>query len=539
MTQIVARISKGLQRRWLQWVNNRQIARLAADIERQAPAEPLGGPVAFFNASSRLAWMSQNAAFTLISSWSLQLAGMPVVHFVCNAGMTRCQLGTNRNNPNEKPPCEVCVKQSQHLYPRAQVDWFGYTLDGELEDTVRGLLLPELMEFTWQGLPLAELVLPSLRWALRRHHLENNPGTLYLFRQYLLSAWNVAVEFTRFLKEQQPQGLVVFNGIAFPEAVARRLAQLHGMWVVTHEVGLQPYSAYFTHGQATAYPIDIPTGYRLTQSQDERLNRYLEERMKGNFSMAGVRFWPEMAGLGDDFVKKAAGFKQIVPVFTNVIFDTSQSHANVIFPHMFAWLDEVARLIRNHHKTLFVIRAHPDEERPGKAAAESVAGWVEKNGISSLPNVVFVASNEYLSSYDLIQRSKFVLVYNSTIGLEASIMGAAVLCGGKARFTQIPTVFMPSSPEEFHHLAEKFIKADAIEVPVEFQQNARTFLFYQLFKTSLPFGHLLEPDLTPGFVRFKRSVRWQDFRAEDSESVQALVDGFLHNGSFLLPNGGD
>jgi len=347
------------------------------------------------------------------------------------------------------------------------------------------------------------------------------------------------VEFTRFLKEQQPQGLVVFNGIAFPEAIARRLAQLHGLWVVTHEVGLQPYSAYFTHGQATAYPIDIPPGYRLTQAQDERLNRYLEERMKGNFSMAGIRFWPEIAGLGDDFLQKAAGFKQIVPVFTNVIFDTSQSHANVIFPHMFAWLDEVVRLIHNHHKTLFVIRAHPDEERPGKAAEESVAAWVEKNGIASLPNVVFVASNEYLSSYDLIQRSKFVLVYNSTIGLEASIMGAAVLCGGKARFTQIPTVFLPSSPEEFHKLAEKFIKTDAIEVPAEFQQNARTFLYYQLFKTSLPFGHLLEADLTPGFVRFKRSVRWQDFRAEGSESVQALVDGFLHNGSFLLANGGD
>jgi len=539
MTQIVARISKGLQRRWLQSVNNRHIARLAADVERQAPDELLGGPVAFFNASSRLAWMSQNAAFTLISAWALRLTGTPVVHFVCNAGMTRCQLGTNRNDPNEKPPCDVCVKQSQHLYPQSQVDWFNYNLDTELDDTVRGLMLPELMEFTWQGLPLGELVLPSLRWALRRHHLENNPGTLYLFRQYLLSAWNVAVEFTRFLNEQQPQGLVVFNGIAFPEAIARRLAQLRGLWVVTHEVGLQPYTAYFTHGQATAYPIDIPAGYRLSKAQDERLNRYLQERMKGNFSMAGIRFWPEMAGLGEEFLKKAAGFKQIVPVFTNVIFDTSQSHANVIFPHMFAWLDEVARLIRNHPKTLFVIRAHPDEERPGKTAEESVAGWVEKKGIAALPNVVFVASSEYLSSYDLIQRSKFVLVYNSTIGLEASIMGAAVLCGGKARFTQIPTVFLPSSPEEFHHLVEKFIKTDTIEVPAEFQQNARTFLYYQLFKTSLPFGHLLEADLTPGFVRFKKDVRWQDFQVEGSESVQALVEGFLHNGSFLLPNGGD
>lgn len=539
MKQPITRVSKGIQRRWLQAQNNRKIASLAADIERQASEGGSGGPVAFFNASSRLAWMSQNAAFTLISSWSLRLAGAEVVHFVCHAGMTRCQLGTNRLNADEPPPCAVCVAQSKHLYPSAKIDWFDFKLDSDLEHAIRGLSLPDLMAFEWQGLPLGELVLPSLRWALRRHHLLENPDTLYLFRQYLLSAWNVAVEFTRFLNAHQPRGVVVFNGIAFPEAVARRLAQLRGLWVVTHEVGLQPFTAYFTHGQATAYPIDIPAGYRLTEAQDERLNRYLTERMKGNFTMAGVRFWPEMAGLNAEFLQKAAEFKQIVPVFTNVIFDTSQSHANVIFPHMFAWLDGVARLIRNHPKTLFVIRAHPDEERPGKAADESVAGWVAKNHITELPNVIFVNSSEYLSSYELIQRSKFVLVYNSTIGLEASILGTPVLCGGKARFTQIPTVFLPSSPEEFHQLAEKMIKADQIEVPAEFQQNARTFLYYQLYKTSLPFGHLLEADITPGFVRFKRDVHWQDFQASESGSIAALVGGILHHGSFLLPDGGD
>ena len=539
MNQSFARITKGVQRRWLQATNNRHIARLAADIERQAPESHSGGPVAFFNASSRLAWMSQNAAFTLISAWALRLTGTPVVHFVCNAGMTRCQLGTNRLDPDEPPPCAVCVTQSKHLYPSAKIDWFDFKLDIDLEHAIRGLSLAELMAFDWQGLPLGELVLPSLRWALRRHHLIENPDTLYLFRQYLLSAWNVAAEFTRFLKEHKPQGVIVFNGIAFPEAVARRLAQLRGLWVVTHEVGLQPFTGYFTHGQATAYPIHIPPGYRLNEAQNERLNHYLAERMKGNFTMAGVRFWPEMAGLGDEFLKKAAGFKQIVPVFTNVIFDTSQSHANVIFPHMFAWLDEVAKLMRSHPKTLFVIRAHPDEERPGKAADESVAGWVEKNRITELPNVVFVNSSEYLSSYELIQRSKFVLVYNSTIGLEASILGVPVLCGGKARFTQIPTVFLPSTPEDFHHTAEKMIKADQIEIPADFQQNARTFLYYQLFKTSLPFGNLLEPDLTPGFVRFKREVHWQDFQTSESESIAALVDGILHNGTFQLPNGGD
>lgn len=538
MNPTVKHISTGAKRRWLQAENNRRIRRLADNIERHASDEG-GQPVAFFNASSRLAWMSQNAAFTVIAAWSLRLAGTPVTNFVCRAGMSRCQLGTDRTDPYKAPPCDACVAQSKHLYPVGEVGWFDYQPDARLEQAIENLPLEDLMRFEWQGLPLGELVVPSLRWALRRHHLKDDTGTLYLLRQYLLSAWNVAEAFTRFLDEVQPRGLVVFNGIAFPEAVARRLAQARGLWVVTHEVGLQPFTAYFTHGQATAYPITIPPGYTLSVAQNDRLNRYLQDRLKGNFTMAGIRFWPEMTGLSGAFLQKAAGFKQIVPVFTNVIFDTSQIHANVIFPHMFAWLDEVAKLIRTHPETLFVIRAHPDEGRPGKTAEESVAGWVEQNRIADLPNVVFVPSGEYLSSYELIRRSKFVLVYNSTIGLEASILGTPVLCGGKARFTQIPTVFLPSSPLEFHRLAEEFLQAGEIDVPPEFQQNARTFLYFQLFKTSLPFDSMLEPDLTPGFVRFKAGVTWQDFLPERSPSIAALVDGFLHDGPFLLANGGD
>ena len=67
-------------------------------------------------------------------------------------------------------------------------------------------------------------------------------------------------------------------------------------------------------------------------------------------------------------------------------------------------------------------------------------------GATSLPNVVFIDSQEYISSYELIQRSKFVMVYNSSIGLEAALMGKPVLCGGQGRYTQIPDRLLPARP---------------------------------------------------------------------------------------------
>ncbi len=537
MKGTIGRIQKGVQRRWLQARNNREIARLAAEIERHAPGADDARPVAFFNASSRLAWMSQNAAFSLLSSWGLRLAGVPVAHFVCAAGMSRCQLGVNPDVPYQPPPCAVCVRQSRHLFHGAAVRWFDYHPDTELERALEGQRLAELSQVEWRGLPLAHLVLPSLRWSLRRHDLVDDADTRFLLRQFILSAARVAEEFSRFLDDVNPRGVVVFNGVSFPEAVVRWLAQQRGLWVVTHEVGLRPFSGFFTHGHATAYPIDIPADFELDAQQEALLREYLEKRFQGQFSMAGIQFWQEMRRLDEGLLAKIAAFRQVVPVFTNVIFDTSQVHANVIFRDMFAWLDEVLALIRSHPETLFVLRAHPDEDRPGKQARQSVAGWVETRQAAKLPNVVFIPSRTYLSSYELIQRSKFVMVYNSTIGLEAAILGAPVLCAGKARFTQLPTVFLPSSAEEFHRTAEHFLTAQRIETPPDFQRNARRFLYYQLFKASLPFDSFLEADLMPGFVRLRPGLGWQDFSPQHSLTLRTICDGVLHGQPFLLADG--
>jgi hypothetical protein len=247
--------------------------------------------------------------------------------------------------------------------------------------------------------------------------------------------------------------------------------------------------------------------------------------------MAGIRFWADMKGLDASFLNRAARFKQIVPVFTNVIFDTSQPHANTVFSDMFAWLDFVLEMIKAHPETLFVVRAHPDETRTRKESRETVEGWAGANGVQDLENVVFVAPRETLSSYELIQRSKFVMVYNSTIGLEASLMDRPVLCAGRARFTQYPTVFFPQTIEDVRRKMKEFLAADSIDVPPEFKRNARRFLYYQLFKTSLPFGEFLEPSVRTTQTRLKL------FELEElmmSEAMRIIVKGALENGDFLL-----
>jgi hypothetical protein len=538
------RIKRGLVRR----LNNFKIARVAKQVANQEP-QPNGAPIVFFKASTGIDDLSWNSGFHLLVSWAFRLQGISVVYFACDSGMSHCVLGTNRDNPYKEPPCKSCVYQSKTLYKglrsddfsrpqdatkvatTSHVNWFNYQRNTQLATAIENLSLQNLMTFKWETIPLGALCLPGLRWVLRVHHLNDDESTRYLFREYILSAWNVAWKFDALLEQTQPRAVVVFNGQFFPEATARYMAHQRGLRVITHEVGLQPATAYFTEGEATAYPITIPESFEMTDEQNAKLDAYLAKRFQGDFTMAGIKFWADMKGLDESFLKKAAGFKQIVPIFTNVIFDTSQPHANTVFEDMFDWLDLALEEIRAHPETLFVIRAHPDESRVRKSSRETVEGWVASRGADKEPNVIFVSPKETLSSYELILKSKFVMVYNSTIGLEASIMGAAVLCAGKARFTQYPTVFFPQTVEEVRIKMKEFLAVDVIDVPLEFKRNARRFLHYQLFRTSLPFGKFLEPSVRTTQTRLK------SFELEElarSEALRTISKGILESGDFLL-----
>jgi hypothetical protein len=492
-------------------------------------------PVLFFNASTRLSGLSQNAAFSLLASWAVRLTGTPVVHFVCQAGMNRCVLGTDETDLSRPMPCGMCIRQSRANYTGAETRWFTYQQDEKLAAALKDLSLDELLRYKYLRpdgsghIPLGMLVLPSLRWRLKLLSLTDDEPTRFLCREFMLSAWNVAREFNILMEAIKPQAAVLFNGMHFPEATAFWLCQQRGVRAVTHESGFQPFSGYFVEGQATMYPITIPDE-ELTPEQNARLDADLQKRWQGDFSMAGVQFWHDIHDLPEALVHKATGFRQVASIFTNVIFDTTQMYANVIFKDMFTWLDELLNIIRDHPETLFILRAHPDEDRPGKTSRESVAMWFERNA-ASLPNVTFISPQESVSSYDLVRISKFVLIYNSTIGLESILLGVPVLSAGQAPFIAFDTVFFEPTRDTYLGQLNAWLTLDRLEVSQERQRNTRRFLYYRTYRFSLPFGEFIESTQTTGYVRLKKFTLSQ---LEQSSSLRTLLGSLLDGKRFEL-----
>jgi len=529
---------KKIQNHWVMDKIDRKNAQFFAQINHASSRNVQNSdhPVLFFNASARLTRTSLNAAFAWLTANSLQNSGIPVTFFVCMSGLNPCLLAAQRENLAADLPCKECIHLSKQMYQGLNTVPLTFLPDNNLSNEVEGLELKALESFVYQDVPLGELTLPSLRWIMRRHHLSGVRNAVQLYRKFICSAWSVYSQAKSWISANNPQAIVVFNGLQYPEAVVKWLGKNLNIPTFTHEIGLMPFTAIFTEGEATACPIDLPDDFEMTPERNACLDAYLSNRVQGKFTTAGIQFWPQMESLTPEFWNLARSFRQIVPVFSNVIFDTSQKHANVVFSDMFHWLDEVKTLIEKNSETLFVLRAHPDEIRPGKESLETVTDWVIRNRVNLLPNVLYVGPDQYFSSYELIQNAKFVLVYNSTIGLEAAIMGAAVISGGQSRYTQVPITYFPQSVEEFHQLVQKMLSEDDWQVPPEFQQTARKFMYYQFFHTALSFGEFIEPDpIWNGYVALK-SFSNKDLNSIRNTSLKIIEEGIRNRKPFVIPH---
>ena len=497
--------------------------------------QALGGPpVLIFNASTRIHRLSLNGAYALLAGWGLRLAGIDVRYVVCHQGMEQCILGTNPDDLDAAPPCRSCMDRSAAFFPAKKVlplerDWVVFR---QAAGTVKDMNLEHLQSWEFEGLPLGQLCLPGLRWALRRHHLGDDPPTRAMYRQYLASAASLAAEFDALIEESTPMALLVFNGIFYPEAVARAVARKRGVPVITHEVGLQPYSAYFSHADATFRDLESVSAPPLTREEDERLSRYLTDRRSGNFTMAGIRFWPEMQPLPSDLMEAMEHHARTVSIFTNVVFDTSQVHANVVFSDMFAWLNELKPHIRDHPEALFIIRAHPDEDRAGKASRESVADWYTASELPSISNVAFYGPGALIDSYELIDRSDAILTYNSSIGLEAAIMGKPVLVAGRARFSASGAVIAPTGRAAYSESLGSLLSGNLAGVPKEAVSCGQAFLYLELYRASLDLSEFLAPyPNAPGMVALS------DFSNDElihSEAIGTIVRGIRDVVPFMV-----
>jgi hypothetical protein len=143
----------------------------------------------------------------------------------------------------------------------------------------------------------------------------------------------------------------------------------------------------------------------------------------------------------DDLVRTACG-KQIIAVYLSIPWDGTVYGSNGEFQSQRDLINSIVAIAGTNPSLLFVFRVHPREsEMPEKAAThinEALNGTL-------LPNLIVIAPQARLTSYELSQVASLNILYSGTLAIEFAYAGYPLVVCGKNLVFGIESVTVVNS----------------------------------------------------------------------------------------------
>jgi hypothetical protein len=278
----------------------------------------------------------------------------------------------------------------------------------------------------------------------------------------------------RGLLENAPfESLLLPGGIYGTSGLFRLAAEEAGIRVATFD-GTFGVVQICVDGVA-AQQSDIPAAFReLEQASPEvliwargRAQEAFQRRVEARDEAVYQVVPPQRAGAGPSA-------DVVIPM--NVEWDAAALGRHAIFENTADWITAAVEFVLHRTEKTIAVRQHPSERNKLERSRFDI-GTILRERFGANPRLRFVAAEDPINTYDLIQSAAVVLPFASTIGIEAAAMGKIVLVSGESCYSDLDFVWRASSSEEYLSLLGRALGGELARKP---DQVERAWLCYYL-----------------------------------------------------------
>jgi hypothetical protein len=158
----------------------------------------------------------------------------------------------------------------------------------------------------------------------------------------------------------------------------------------------------------------------------------------------------------------------------SVVFDAAALGLHHLFAGSEDWLVETIGTLLKETSDPILVRQHPSERRKTERSNFDARAILQE-AFGSHPQVRFIAAEEDVSTYDLLDRARLVLPFVSTIGIEAAALGKPVIVSGSVYYAQLGFVWDPSSRGEYIDLLRRGARGDLPILPGQVDRAWRCY----------------------------------------------------------------
>ena len=449
-------------------------------------------------------WWNIHQGWETIIAHILRRQGFRPHFLVCDHAMDMCDSYELQHKKGEVcPQCRRDITRFLELnrLPFSRyADWIDVT---KTREEAKSLLSDwnwssGLEELSVEGFPLGRLI----RISVIRYLRTVRPPQEVAFREQcenFVSSGLLSLRVAEKILQKPWAFLFMVNGGFFAESIMIQVANRKNLPFFTYERGLKKDFVLLNKNDRLIN-FNVSQIFRqreeLNEAENGEIQAYLEERKFGR--KAVVNYWPEVM---DDKarIRKLLGLnpgRKIFVAFPNITWDSAVLNREIFFPSLWEWLRQTIDHFRAIPDVHLIVRVHPAEVRLRQKSSERVADLIRSEFPGWQEYIKLVDADSPISSYALIQMADKVLVYTSTTGLEAAMMGKQVIVSARTHYRGMGFTTDPATREEYWKTLLETPSLDKSEIMDKARRNAYTLFF----DTHIPFQSLSEEDM--GFFHY-------------------------------------
>lgn len=209
----------------------------------------------------------------------------------------------------------------------------------------------------------------------------------------------------------------------------------------------------------------------------------------------------------------------LVPL--NIFWDSAALWVDKVFYNWIEWLKELINYIYYRTNATMMIREHPAQHLFSKFKYVDLQEAIGCDLSELSDRIRFVKADEKLNTYSYMNKTKLILPYTSTLGLEAAIMGKPVIMHTDIYYSGTDFAPLAATKEEYFQMIDKALSYKVNEYQIRDKDKEDALLMYFLkMKDMLP-------------TAFTEAIGdWMEYEFDDlcSETgVNRLMECIYHN----------
>lgn len=431
-----------------------------------------------------------------------QVRGARVDYLLCDGLLPECDQhwDSKANSPRPFDLCQRCQAaaktdmQETGIPHRRLGEFVGPAVTAAAFSWAQGLRPDEFRDASFEDAPLGRWVQSSVISYFRQYPPDlTNWHVVNVYRGFLYSAAIVATGLKNYLRANEVDAAILFNGRQSITRVALELFRQFGIRVLTHERA--EYSRGHINVKPNAHCMSLDpfrdlwskwADVALDRPSLDEAQKWLLERKTG-INLAWIPF-NSCSDPETSFRAKMnlSADRQLWVLFTSSTDETAgDPDLKGPFDSQHAWVREVVKWVAMRHDVQLIIKVHPNlggNLYIGKATDEL---RVYEEMRASLPHNVRIALPEdSVDAYLLAEEADVGLTYGSIIGLEMAMLGKPVFLASRALYENCSTILSLRSKESLPGMLEKCLGASTNR---EIQREAFRLAYCYIRKFELDF----------------------------------------------------